>query len=65
MGSIGLPELVIILGLSLFLWVLPAAAAIWALVTLSRLRHGQEEARRRLEAIERLLQKNAGLTGER
>lgn len=56
MGPLGLPELFIILVLS-SLWLIPIAAAIWALVTLHRVRVGQDALRVKLEAIERLLQR--------
>ena len=56
MNQIGAPELVIVLTLAVF-WLLPAAAAVWALVTLHRLRRGQEEMNRTLQSIERLLQR--------
>jgi hypothetical protein len=56
MGPLGLPELFIILILS-SLWLIPIAAAIWALVTLHRVRVGQDALRVKLETIERMLQR--------
>ena len=52
---LGVPELVIVLMLGL-IWVVPAAAAIWALVTLHRIRTIQADMRNRLAAIERVIQ---------
>lgn len=53
---VGVPELLVLIMLA-FLWALPLAAAVWAMVTLYRLRTGQLDLQRRLEAIERLLQR--------
>lgn len=50
----GLPEITIAL-LVLIFYLPPLAAAVWALVTLHRLRSGQEAVNARLDAIERLL----------
>ena len=55
MSSMGVPELLVILVISVF-WLVPVVAGIWALITLHRLRVGQEGVRSRLESIERLLQ---------
>ncbi len=55
-GSIGIPELALILIVGL-LWVIPIAAAIWALVTLHRIRTTQEAMKHDLEAIGQLLQR--------
>jgi hypothetical protein len=52
----GIPELMIILVIGAF-WAIPAAAAIWALMTLNRLRAGQQAIQQRLDTIERLLQR--------
>lgn len=54
MGSVGIPELVILLMFGVF-WLVPIAAAIWALVTLYRIRFEQQAMLVRLGAIERLL----------
>lgn len=53
-GSIGIPELLIVLVI-LVSWLVPVAAAIWAVVTLHRLKTGQDGIRARLDAIERHL----------
>ena len=54
-GSIGAPELVVILFIGL-IWGLPIVAGVWALFTLHRIQTGQQAIGLRLEAIERLLQ---------
>lgn len=54
MGSVGLPELMILMAFSVF-WLVPVAAAIWALVTLSRIRAEQQTVQVKLDTIERLL----------
>ena len=54
--SRGVPELLIILLISA-VWIVPIAAGIWALVTLHRVRVGQDAVRAKLESIERLLQR--------
>jgi hypothetical protein len=54
-GSIGVPELIVILVIGSF-YVIPVAAAVWAVMTLQRIRRGQESIVVRLETIERLLQ---------
>jgi hypothetical protein len=59
MVGLGLPELLIILVVGVF-WVIPIAAAAWALYTLQRIRSGQEVIRLRLELLERTLQRGAG-----
>jgi hypothetical protein len=59
MAGLGLPELIIILVLGL-VYLIPIGAAIWALVTLQRIRSGQEVIRLRLEMLERTLQRSAG-----
>ena len=53
-GSIGAPELVVILFIGL-IWGLPIVAGVWALFTLHRIHAGQQAIERRLEAIERVL----------
>ena len=55
--SIGLPEITVIFLMSA-LWLIPVAAAVWALVTLNRLRVTQEAMRRSLDAIARSLEEN-------
>jgi len=59
MFGLGVPELIIILVLGL-VYLVPIGAAIWALVTLQRIRSGQEVIRLRLELLERTLQRNVG-----
>jgi hypothetical protein len=57
MGRLGMAELVIMLicgGISL----VPLAIAIWIIVTLHRIRSGQEAVFMRLEAIERSIHNN-------
>jgi hypothetical protein len=54
-GSLGVPELIVILILGTF-YVVPIAAAVWAIFTLHRIRTDQEAMGVRLETIERLLQ---------
>lgn len=41
----GLPEFLVVLTIGAF-WLIPVAAGVWALVTLRRLRSGQEEVLR-------------------
>ncbi len=55
-GAIGIPELVLILMMA-GLWLIPVAAAIWALVTLYRIRESQTAMQNRLNAIEQMLQR--------
>lgn len=55
-ASIGAPELVVILVIGL-IYVVPIAAAVWVIVTLHRIRAGQQAMDTRLEAIERSLQR--------
>jgi hypothetical protein len=56
-ASIGLPELMIMLVLSLG-WAVPIAFAIWVIVTLRRIRAGQQAVQMKLETIERLLERS-------
>jgi hypothetical protein len=49
----------VLLVIALF-WLIPIAAGVWALLTLHRVRAAQEDMRRRLESIERVLQRTAG-----
>jgi type IV secretory pathway VirB3-like protein len=53
-GSIGIPELLIVLVVSGF-WLIPVAVAVWVVLTLSRLRNDQQAIRASLESIERTL----------
>jgi hypothetical protein len=50
-----MPEIVVVLMVAV-LWVVPVAAAAWALFTLHRIRTGQDALRLKLETLERLLQ---------
>jgi len=52
------PELIIMLVIGL-IYLIPLAAGVWAIVTLQRIRSGQEVIRLRLEGLERLLQRSA------
>jgi hypothetical protein len=52
---LGVPELLVLLIVGL-VWVVPIACAIWALVTLHRIRTTQEEVLGKLAAIERSIQ---------
>jgi len=53
--GVGMPELVMVMVVAM-IWVVPVAAAAWVIVTLHRIRAGQDAMRLKLEAIERLLQ---------
>lgn len=53
----GLPEFLVVLTIGAF-WLIPVAAGVWALVTLRRLRSGQEEVLRRLDTIARQVQRD-------
>jgi hypothetical protein len=53
-GSFGIPELIVLLVIGSF-WLIPIAAAVWAGLTLYRIRTDQHSMGTRLEAIERLL----------
>jgi hypothetical protein len=57
--GVGLPELIVILVIFV-LYLVPIAAAAWALYTLQRIRSGQEVIRLRLELLERTLQRSVG-----
>jgi hypothetical protein len=49
------PELFLVLIIGL-LWVIPLAAAVWALITLYRIRATQEDMRQKLDTLARLMQ---------
>lgn len=51
MGAVGVPELLFVVPMLLF-WVAPIVAAIWALVTLLRIRRVLEQMDGRLARIE-------------
>lgn len=53
-GRLGLPELIIVLVLSM-VWLVPLAAGVWALVMLYRIRRDQATMMSRLDTIERRL----------
>jgi hypothetical protein len=54
-GSLGLPELMVVFVIGA-MWGLPVVAAIWAGMTLHRIRTTQQAIGVRLESIERILQ---------
>jgi hypothetical protein len=56
MGRIGMPEIIVIL-MIFMTSVVPLAMAVWAIITLQRIRAGQDAVRASLASIERLLQK--------
>jgi len=51
----GIPELFVVLIIGVT-WVVPLAAAVWALITLYRIRATQEDMRQKLDGLARLLQ---------
>ena len=53
-GSVGIPELLIILVISGF-WLIPVAVAVWVVLTLNRLRNDQQAIRASVESIQRTL----------
>ena len=55
MGTVGVPELVMMLAIAA-LWIVPVAATVWGLFTLHRIRTGQDALRLTVEALERSLQ---------
>jgi hypothetical protein len=55
--GLGIPELIVIFVVGLF-WLIPVAAAVWALVTLQRIRVEQQAVQLKLDTIERLLQRS-------
>ena len=56
MGSIGVPELIVVVMIFIS-GVLPIAAAVWAVITLHKMRVDQQATRRTVENIEQLLQR--------
>jgi hypothetical protein len=56
-GTIGVPELIIVSMIALT-WAIPIAFAVWVIVTLRKIRHGQQAVQTKLETIERLLQRS-------
>jgi len=55
-SSLGMPELIIMSVIGLY-WVIPVSFAIWVIVTLRRIRAGQQAVQMKLESIERLLER--------
>ena len=53
-GRIGVPEIVVLLILAAS-WVIPLAGAVWAIVTLYRVRRDQETLLAKLDVIEKRL----------
>ena len=53
MGRLGLPE--IVLGLGVF-WLIPVVASAWALLTLHRVRAGQHAISVQIETLARMMQ---------
>ena len=54
-GSLGIPEVIVIMIIGLF-WGGPIIAAVWAIITLHRIREDQQAMGVQLETIQRLLQ---------
>ncbi len=54
---LGIPEMLVTMAVIGAMWLVPIAAAVWALLTLHRLDRSQHEIHDRLGAIERLLQR--------
>jgi len=50
-----IPELFVVLLIGV-VWIIPIAAAVWALVTLYRIRATQEDMRQKLDTLARLMQ---------
>jgi protein-S-isoprenylcysteine O-methyltransferase Ste14 len=50
-----IPELFVVLLIGV-VWIIPIAAAVWALMTLYRIRATQEDMRQKLDGLARLLQ---------
>ena len=55
MASLGIMELLIIVIVTILFYGLPVVAVVWVIVMLNRLRKGQDEIRKKLEAIEQTL----------
>ena len=53
-ASLGVPELMIVAVIALY-WAVPIGFAIWVIVTLRRIRAGQQAVQTKLDTIERLL----------
>jgi type IV secretory pathway TrbD component len=50
--GLGFGEATVVIAFVLAMWALPLGLAIWALVTLARIRSGQQEILTRLKSIE-------------
>jgi hypothetical protein len=50
-----IPELFVVLLIGV-VWIIPIAAAVWALITLYRIRATQEDMRQKLDTLARLMQ---------
>jgi hypothetical protein len=61
MSAIGIPELLVITMIGVF-WLIPLAAGVWALITLHRIRTGQQALQAKVDTIERLLQRSSHAT---
>jgi hypothetical protein len=58
MPHFGISEILIITLVALIKYAIPIAFAIWVIVSLKRIRSGQEVAQGRLDAIEKRLSQN-------
>jgi len=58
MSDTGTFEIIIISILGLIVYTIPLAAIVWIIITLNRLRKGQETIQNRLDAIEQFLNKD-------
>jgi|SoiMethySBSTD1v2_1073268.scaffolds.fasta_scaffold09595_9 hypothetical protein len=56
-ASIGAPELIVAMVAALF-WVIPIALAVWVVITLRKIRAGQQAVQVKLDAIERLIERS-------
>jgi hypothetical protein len=54
LSSLGMPELIIIFVI-VAIWIVPVAAAVWALFTLNRVRTNLDTMRATLERVEQAL----------
>ena len=58
MSATGTVEIIIISILGLIVYALSLAAIVWVIITLNRLRKGQETIQNRLDAIEQFFNKD-------
>ena len=58
MSDTGTFEIIIISILGLIVYTIPLAAIVWIIITLNRLRKGQETIQNRLDAIEQFLNRD-------